>query len=234
MREFLTAAVLVLAVSRFAGASPLCVSDTLANYVALGPAGCEIQGVTLTDFDVEAYATGWDLLDPEDVQVIPSWHGGPQIGLQTDSSVGPGERAGAWIGFTASRPSPLSLRGGRNSLDGGSTTDDGSIFGGSTYCLGAAFGAARPLGCSGTIFSFGTPVFVIPTGSNPVVALPFPLSSSLVGVSLFLTLDGGTTGSAALAGTFGHRLAVPEPSRSLLFGVGALALWLVSRRLSQR
>ena len=50
MRRMIVAGAFVLALPLASGAAPLCVTDSLAGYIALGAGGCDVGGATLTDF----------------------------------------------------------------------------------------------------------------------------------------------------------------------------------------
>jgi hypothetical protein len=222
MRKLLLAAVCAMAWPAVGGATPLCISGSLNDYLALGPDGCSVGGVTFTNFSSAASLAGGPQIADTDVLVTPTVAAGQSqlaFGV-TAAPGGPGPLLGILIGFAATAPSI-----GRADLQmsGASATGDGVVTAVEDLCLGATF----------------APVLLCPTVMETLIALQIADDAQLTDSRLLMpaqsffdvfvdiTLDNGVAGTAVLDGTVvtGFTRSVPEPTSWLLVGSGLAGLW---------
>lgn len=227
MRRVLLAAMVLAWMPATADAAPICLSDSLTNYQALGGGGCEIDGAVFTDFSSAPSFFGGDEISADDVTVIPMLTAlGPRLDFAITAAAGPGDVVGILIGYAGTVPS---LVGATLSMEGASAGPlDGVVTAVMDICLDGAF-AGDPGTCSGaldTLIVAQDPLG--PTGPDLRMFMP-----AFFDVLLDITIDGGPFGAAALDGTVTNQFVtaqVPEPGALALLGLAALGFSWRRRR----
>jgi hypothetical protein len=195
-----------------------CVTGSLASYVALGATGCNIgtaQFFNFVDLPLQGGATA---IPDSNVFVNPLSVGGPGFSFFVNTLAGTGDILERTIGYTLSGPG---FTGAQIGLTGSNVTTDGANTVIENTCRGAAFGAGQSCsGNAGQLVGFDLGLF----GQSLSDSSSFG-SSSLLGVTVDITVDGGTFGSAGLASVatqFSPVAAapVPEPATLTLLAVG--------------
>jgi hypothetical protein len=205
-----------------------CSTGTLADYIALGSSGCDVDSVLFSDFtplDVPAAAIQ---ISPDDVTVNPlNALYGPGLEFVVDQIAGAGEFFDIRIGYLVSNGL---FNGITLSMTGSSAVDDAAVTTIEDIWLGAPFDP----------FGFGDStliVFEIEGDSDTFEQDIFsPVTS--IGVIKDIGVDGGLFGQGSLysaSNQFSVEVqAAPEPSTSLLvsigFGCAALLYWSLGFR----
>lgn len=211
-------------------AAAACVTATLADYVALGPAGCTAAGLTFDTFSVAApLAPGVAPVDPTTVTLTPtSGPGGPGFAFTsaTPLAAGPGEVLQLWFGFRVAGASGVSadsiVLGGPGSPP--LVSGDGAITMVEDTCLDGLF-AAPSSGCAGDL---QTQIAFAIDGDEELEATQPLLVASFFDVFVDLTIDGGLAGDSLLGPQLGaYRLRAaaqaPEPAPLVLLAIALLA-----------
>ncbi len=218
-------------------AAPICITDTLSNYVALSSGGCMVGTATVANFSSLGVPTGSTQIPLSSIQVTPlnvAGSPGLQFGLNVNARSGGAQDAVFGFNVTAA-----SITGASLTSTGFSATGNGAATAAKNLCLGGNFAPGMIAGCS--------------TGatralSNVVIAGALPFSQltdstmfssvSSLGVVDNIAADPGGTGTAAIAGTVtnsftatGARAAVPEPATMLLFATGFCGVVFLRRRV---
>jgi len=194
-----------------------CVSDTLANYILLPPAGCTVAGLSFSNFSfaVASSGGGASVIGAAAINVTPTF--GNTFGLNFTSSgwsVTGAEFVNYVIGYTEDPEGDI------RSLD--DVLDDPVTIPGvgridTLGCLEGAFSPTCPTSTvSVSVFDDG----IAPQLMNRVT---FP-GVHVLGVQHTISLDGHGTGSVKINGYGGSSL-LPEPSTGWL-AVPALVLIL--------
>jgi hypothetical protein len=230
MRKLLLVAIVFQAIPAASIAAPICVSDSLTGYKALGGTGCELGGATFLDFSSAPSFFGGDEISADDITVIPMVTPlGPRLDMAMAVAAGANVVAGAVIGYSATG---LAFTGATLSMDGADAGPlDGVVTALQDICLDGSFAAGDPTTCSGTPDTLIVAQdFVGPTGPDARV-----FAAAFIDVLLDITIDGGLLGSASLDGVVTNQfsappVAVPEPTTFVLLGSGVLGTWLRRRR----
>ena len=183
-------------------ATPLCVTDTLANYIALGAGGCQVGGLTVVNFGY-SYVSGDVSISDADITVTPST--GAFIGLKfssSDFSVSGSDSAGYQLSYTYD---PGDIRSLEDILNATTPVFPGFAQITTEDCENSAFSGAI---CPTTSDTFSVSDNGITLNSPASVTFSPPLST--LGILDTIELDGNGA-SSEIAG-FGSDLTVPEPS----------------------
>ena len=209
-----------------------CVTDTLANYEALGPGGCTIKGLPFSNFSFsKVFASGGAVpVTAAQITVTPV---DPEIaaGLNfgsTGFSVSPGQAVQYRLELEVDDP-PIIHGWDLRLFDPVMPPADITIT--SEECLGAAFvGLVCPTSSiiTNTVSDNGITAVLDDTESFAPVGT--------VGELTTITLDATAGGSASFTSfTESAILQTPEPSSAILLApCGALLLLLARRRLLRK
>jgi hypothetical protein len=204
---------------------PICVSGTLASYVALGSSGCSIGLNLLSGFETLPGINRSIGISPTDINITPLSNAG-NIGLMfsLSSNASSGAILEAVIDY---RISGSSYTAASISASGTSTAGNGAVTDIQDLCFEGSFGPDGVTGCStgkvGTLLLLG----------NGSVSTAFAAAHS-ISITDDITFDSGGSGSAngAAGGVFTDRFTtsasdVPEPRTMSLFIAGALWIALM-------
>jgi hypothetical protein len=197
------------------GSATTCTSGTLANYLALGSAGCTIGGDTFSGFQTLSGQTGATPIAVGSVMITPGGtSAAPELTFTTTTSAVANSLFESIFNYKISginyTSSALSLRGASETVDGAVTDIE-------NFCAGGSFGAGGVSGCTGTAGSLLT----LDGIQNSDISSLGPIS--FVSITDDYTVDGGTAGSASggiFTNTFAAVTATPEPGSILLAGLG--------------
>jgi hypothetical protein len=228
------AASLLLGMGAAAGAHAApCIAQQLDAYLALGSAGCEVGALRFSEFSAVDVLGPASPVDPATVALTPvagplgsgfalSFAAGPSAGL----AAGPGEFSSLRVGFNV-RASGLNAAYG--ALTGPTASGDGVATLLEDFCLGTAFADPANLACATaagpTLVAIATELF-----TDPAMTLALP-PVDFLGVVADIGVDGGLTGTSAIAGAelrFLAAGAVPTPPMMLLLLFGLL-MWPLLR-----
>jgi hypothetical protein len=220
-------ALVLLLCSTPAAHSAPCLAQSLNAYLALGPGGCSVGGISFTDFSLlDVLAPGATPVDPGAVSVAPvSSAAGSGFALSfgptAPLSAGAGELLSLRLGFNAAA---AALPGAFGALLEPIAAGDAAITLVEDLCLGAPFDDPHNLLCSASVTNL-VAIAIEGFSDNPVSMALDP--AGVIGVAADITVDGGPTGSASLAGAelrfVVDAVAVPAPSSLALLGIALCA-----------
>lgn len=230
MRKLLLVAICLQAIPATSVAAPICISDTLSGYIALGGAGCDLGGATFQDFSSAPSFFGGGEIPAADITVLPMVTAmGPRFDFALTAVAGANAVVGVTIGYSGTA---LSFTGATLSMEGAAAGPlDGVVTAVEDICLDGAFLGDDPTMCAGVPDTLIVARdFLGPTGPDSRV-----FAASFLDVLLDITVDGGLVGSAALNGAVTNQFVVasapvPEPTAFVLVGSGGLAVLLRRRR----
>jgi hypothetical protein len=202
-----------------------CVSQTLADYVGLGSAGCSVGGFQFSSFSI--VTPGATQIPGASITVTPVvGPSGPGFSLSSGGAITAGSGEALELYFGANVRSNTGAYFTSNTLDlGGSATasGDASITIVEDKCLDGTF-STPSFGCSGAPLT--SIVFATEAISDLSETATFA-PASFFDVFVDLVIDGGPTGNASLGPALGGigTAVVPEPPVLVL---AALALVLLA------
>jgi hypothetical protein len=229
------------------GAGPataaVCTVGALSDYVALGSAGCTIDGVTFSGFaNVTPLNPDATPISPSSVSLTPlTGPGGPGFAVSSGTALSASANTllELWFGFVASAGSGSSLGGATLSLGSSSVVPDGVNTIIADICPDGSFSSPSS-GCGTSPAS----LIVFDTGDASTLSESATSGpSSFFDVFFDLTIDGGLGGSAMLGPKLGElRLAssgggggtVPEPATWLLLALVPAAATCARRSAAAR
>ncbi len=208
-----------------------CIPDTLANYIALPPAGCSVGALTVNGFSFAVLSSGGAplIFTASAIHVTPQI-GAAKYGLSFTSSglhVSGNDFVNYLIGYTEDPEGPI------RSLD--DVLDDPVVSPGlgqvaTLGCLGAAFSGAV---CSTS--TVGINVFDAGTSSQLADSVTFT-GVFVLGIRNTITLNGNTSGnpantggSVSINGVTSLSSVIPEPGTAWA-AAGALAALILARK----
>lgn len=216
-----------------------CVTASLSDYVALGPGGCTIGGLSFESFSVVSpLAPGNVAVSPAAVTLTPVLGAdGPRLAWSsgTPLAAGPGSLLQLWFGF---RTTGAALASGDTLLLGGpgappAVSGDGAITLIEDLCLDGLF-ASPSQGCAGSAL---TQIDFAIAGDQELESTQNFAVSSFFDVFFDLVIDGGTAGQSMLGPQLGeYRIAangtrpLAEPALPALAAIALAALAMLSRR----
>jgi hypothetical protein len=212
---------LVTGFASLARGEPICVSGTLASYIALGSPGCALGSNLLSNFETLSGISGSLPIASSNITVTPLLNAG-NVGLlfNLSSNALGGDILEALFSY---RISGGSYATASISASGTSVSGNGAVTDIQNLCLGGSFGPDGITGCS---TSRTGSLLLLGDGSAPT---SFAAASSL-SVTDDLTFDSGGSGSSnrAAGGVFTDSVSssassVPEPRTLSLLIVGALS-----------
>ena len=235
MRRLMLGTLMALALPTLTQAAPICVSGSLADFIALGSGGCMVGDALFADFGASVVSPAATPILPEDVIVSPLLSG-TSLGLafSLTSAVGPGEFEDLLIRYELSGLGLLFVSN-TLSMSGSSVTPDGAVTAVEEKCGGGVFGGSDPsTPCSGTLIG-PLIVFDIGTIADLTETTPDFALTSFSDVFTEIAVDGGLSGSASLGTVtnefeFAPTQVVPEPTSVLLLGSGMIAVLRRRRR----
>jgi hypothetical protein len=213
---------LVTGFASFARGEPICVSGTLASYVALGSPGCALGSNLLSSFEILSGINGSTPISSSAINITPLMNAG-DVGLMfsLSSSASDGSILEALVGY---RISGGSYTAASISASGTSASGNGAVTDIQNLCLAGSFGPDGVTRCStgrtGTLLLLGDG-----SGSTSFAA------AASVSVTDDITFDSGGSGSGnrAAGGVFMDNFTssagnVPEPRTLSLLIAGALSI----------
>jgi len=203
----------LLAICSVGWATPLCVTTTLDNYIALGGGGCLVGGLTVTNFGY-AFSSGVDNIPDTSITVTPSL-GPDTLELQfssPDFSESSGDLAVYQLTYEWD---PGDIRSLEDILDPPSFPGLVQIT--SVDCENAAFSVGCPFSDTLVVSDNGVTMNL----ENSVSFSP-PVAS--LGIQDTIDLDSSSGGTAAFT-YFANQLTIPEPSTAAPCLLLAACLW---------
>ncbi len=222
----------VLGISFTGMAAPICVTDTLSNYVALASGGCMVGTTVLANFSSLPLPTGSIQIPLSAIQVTPlNVVGNPGLQFGINASARSGGAQEAVFGYNVFAGA---ITGASLTSTGFSATGSGAAFAAKDLCLGGNFAGNTIAGCSsGSTRSLSN---VVTAGFTQLTdSTTFPSVSSLRVID-DIAADPGGNGTAAIAGTVTNNFTatgapVPEPATVLLLSAGFCGLVFLRRRV---
>ena len=202
-----------------------CASASLADYLALGPGGCTVGGLTFSSFSLpDVLSPSATPIDPSVIAVAPvaSAAGtGLQLAFAPAQAASAGQFLDLRLGFDVLGSG---ITGAHAALLGPVAIGDAAVTLVEDLCLGASFADPVNLLCPATTQTL-IAIAIDGFADNPVNAA-FG-AQGLAGVVAEIGIDAGLAGSAALTGAelrfLSAAAAVPVPSSLWLLAIAALA-----------
>lgn len=220
---------LIACLGSSASAAPLCMTDTLAGYIGLGSAGCEIGGGTFSGFQTLTPITGALPIAPTAITITPV-QSGSMLGLDVtaDVNVMSGELYQVLLGYMLMAPS---ITSSRVTLSGGSVSGGAFVTDIQNFCAGGTFLPGDVTGCNGS----ATDGLVVLNAGTQQASFAAVSQISVVHDLTFDALGGGsaTGGMVMDRFTVSSAAPIPEPQTYALLSSALLAIALRYRMRSR-
>jgi len=200
-----------------------CSSGSLQSYINLGPAGCDLGSISLSNFALATGQNGATEVNPSQVLVTPGGSlSSPTLQFTLSTTVNANNFLESFFRLQASAPM---LVGDTLILNSPATSGDGVDTAIEYICPGASFGANSPVGCSNqtSLLTFAN------ASSSQLSDFKSFAPTGFFDTFVDLTADGGLTGSATFSSAAIQFTAVPEPAPVLL-PIAGLAMIAVGYR----
>ncbi len=202
----------------FANPAPLCTVGTVADYMALGSTGCQIDDKIFYDFTYTGTGSGGATAIPgSGVAVTPiSTLNNPGFIFNAPWSVGPGQTLDSMINYTV-----MVLPGGASIVDVSASMNG----------YGAALGGVVTVAETTTV---GNLLLYANGATKDYDVVTFAGTTGPITVHKDIAVN-GNAGFAAVSGVWNQFSEVPEPTAVLLMLTGSVPLaWVAFRRLRNK
>jgi hypothetical protein len=184
-------------------AGTICVTDTLANYQALGSGGCQIGGLTVKDFSYD-FVSGTVTIPASSITVTPSTVG-DTLGLTFSSAQFNLTGSASSVYRLAYTWDPGDIRSLEDILNNDPTVSPGLARITTLDCEDAAF--------TPTCLTSTDTVVVLDDGIHPILtdSVSFLSPVGTLGIQNTIELDANTSGIAEFT-SIENEITIPEPS----------------------
>jgi hypothetical protein len=184
-------------------AGTICVTDTLANYQALGLGGCQIGGLTVKDFSYD-FVSGTVTIPASSITVTPSTVG-DTLGLTFSSAQFNLTGSASSVYRLAYTWDPGDIRSLEDILNNDPTVSPGLARITTLDCEDAAF--------SPTCLTTTDTLVVLDDGSHPILtdSVSFLPPVGTLGIQNTIELHANTSGIAEFT-SIENEITIPEPS----------------------